>query len=87
MDHWVRVPSPRQRPPNGRTHGVAVSKTGQTIIFHQANPAVLFYSPEGQLLDSWGNFLGAHGLTLVEEQGQKYLWLTDQYSVRSLRPR
>jgi hypothetical protein len=49
------------------------------IVFCQANPAVLVFSPEGELMRSWGDrFLGAHGLTLVEEDGIEYLWLTDQ---------
>jgi hypothetical protein len=57
---------------------VAVLKSGEVVIFHQADPGVLIYSPEGRLLQSWGHFTGAHGLTLVEENGTEFLWLTDE---------
>ncbi len=50
-------------------------------MFAQADPAVLFFSPDGALQRAWGNGLeGAHGLTLIEENGEERLWLTDQYS-------
>ena len=39
---------------------------------------MLVYERSGQLCASWGNYPGAHGLTLVEEDGNEYLWLTDQ---------
>jgi hypothetical protein len=78
IEDWVVIPETPTGKLNGRTHGVVVTRSGEIIIFHQANPAVLFYSPEGQLLRSWGNYPGAHGLTLVEEQGQEFLWLVDE---------
>lgn len=78
-EHWVRIPDTPTGQANGRTHGVAVSESGNVIVFHQANPAVLAFSPDGKLLHAWGDrFLGAHGLTLVKENGAEYLWLTDQ---------
>lgn len=78
MENWITIPDSPLGRANGRTHGVAVLRSGEVVIFHQADPAVLFYSPEGTLLRSWGNFPGAHGLTLVEEDGIEYLWLTDE---------
>ncbi len=81
IENWVTVP----KSTNGRTHGVAVSKAGNVIIFHQANPAVLTYSPDGKLLRAWGDFPGAHGLTLVEEDGVEYLWLTDQDTLQVVK--
>lgn len=74
IEDWVTVPSSD----NGRTHGIAVTKDGRVIVFHQASPGVLIYSAQGELQDSWGDFPGAHGLTLVEENGTEYLWLTDE---------
>lgn len=41
---------------------------------------MLVYDALGQLCGSWGNYPGAHGLTLVEEGGEEFLWLTDQES-------
>ncbi len=81
IDHWARIPDNETSRENGRTHAVEVSRTGEIIVFAQMNPAVLFFSPEGRLLRAWGDrFLGAHGLTLIEEDGEERLWLTDQYS-------
>jgi len=78
IENWVTIPESPLGKTNGRTHGAAVTKSGNIIIFHQADPAILIYSPEGELLDSWGHYPGAHGLTLVEEDGVEYLWLADQ---------
>ena len=77
-DNWARIPATPSGRENGRTHGVAVSREGFVIVFNQADPAVLFFDPEGKLAKSWGaEFPGAHGLTIVEEGGEEYLWLTD----------
>ena len=77
-ENWITIPDSPQGRINGRTHGIAVLKNGEIVVFHQADPAVLFYSPEGKLLRSWGHFPGAHGLTLTEENGVEFLWLTDE---------
>jgi hypothetical protein len=75
------MPIPRRGKANARTHGVAVTSGGNVIVFRQADPAVLVFDAQGVLLDTWGDrFLGAHGLTLVEEGGDETLWLTDQDS-------
>lgn len=81
-EHWARVvdnPSGRE---NGRTHGVAVTAAGDVVVFAQANPGVLIFDADtGTLKQSWGDrFGGAHGLTLVHEDGQDYLWLADEKS-------
>lgn len=78
IENWITIPESPVGRTNGRSHGVAVLKTGEIVVFHQADPAVLFYSPGGKLLRSWGSFPGAHGLTLVEENGVEFLWLTDE---------
>lgn len=77
-ENWVSIPGPAGSHANGRTHGVAVGRNGNVYIFHQAVPSMLVYAADGSLLDSWGNYPGAHGLTLVEEQGDEFFWLTDQ---------
>lgn len=51
------------------------------MIFNQAVPAILIFNAEGKLTDNWGErFSGAHGLTLVENNGKEYLWMTDEFS-------
>lgn len=60
---------------------MAVTEDGRVVVFRQADPAVLLFDASGSLLDAWGDrFLGAHGLTLVREDGRDLLWLTDQDS-------
>jgi hypothetical protein len=76
-EDWVSIPG-RAHSPNGRTHGVAVARSGHLYIFHQAVPGMLEYDAAGKLLSSWGEYPGAHGLTLVEEYGQEFFWLTDE---------
>ncbi len=79
IDNWARIPDTPSGRANGRTHGVVVTAAGDVMVFNQANPGVLVFSPDGDLKDSWGDrFLGAHGMTLVEEGGEEFLWLTDQ---------
>ncbi|HEX9657239.1 MAG TPA: hypothetical protein VGB89_10060 [Bacteroidota bacterium] len=87
IENWAKIPLRGRRPnsesgkSNGRTHGVVVTEAGNIIVFHQANPAVLVFDNNANLLEAWGDrFAGAHGLTLVQENGTEYLWLTDQYS-------
>lgn len=81
IDRWATIPMTPTGAKNGRTHGVVVSASGNVIVFHQANPAVLVYDRHGRLLDAWGErFPGAHGLNLVTERGVEFLWLTDEHS-------
>jgi hypothetical protein len=75
-DDWADLPPAE----NGRTHGVAVAGDGSVVVFRQADPAVLRFDPDGTLRDSWGDFGGAHGLTLIGRGGSERLWLTDQDS-------
>lgn len=81
IDHWATLPDNPSSKDNGRTHGVAVTKSGNVIVFCQANPAVLTFDPNGKMIDAWGDrFGGAHGLTLVTEGDEEFLWLVDQDS-------
>src|SRR5437868_10717630 len=80
-EHWARIPDTETGRSNGRTHGVVVTRGGDVIVFCQAQPGVVRYSSDGKLKNAWGDrFRGAHGMTLVEEDGVEFLWLTDQHS-------
>jgi DNA-binding beta-propeller fold protein YncE len=81
VDNWARIPETPSGLENGRTHGVVVTDSGNVMVFNQADPGVLTFDPSGKLINSWGDrFSGAHGMTLVKEDGTEYLWLTDQNS-------
>ena len=86
IDEWARIPDTESGRENGRTHGVEVTTDGRVVVFNQADPAVLLFDEDGTLLDSWGSrFGGAHGLTLVTEDDEEYLWLTDQESAEVVK--
>jgi hypothetical protein len=78
IENWGVIPDTPESRADGRTHGIVVTRDGRVIVFHLANPAILIFNAQGSLLDAWGDrFPGAHGLTLVEDGGTEYLWLTD----------
>lgn len=81
IEDWATLPDSPSIKTNGRTHGVVVLANGNVAVFIQADPAVLIYNKDRMLVHSWGdNLLGAHGMTLINENETEYLWLTDQYS-------
>jgi hypothetical protein len=85
IENWATIPDTPGGKENGRTHAVAVSRTGTILVFHQAVPAVLQYDENGDLMSSWGDFPGAHGMTLIEENSSEYLWLTDEMTGRVVK--
>ncbi len=87
VDNWVRIPDTSSGRENGRTHGVCVTKGGNVIVFHQAQNGLLTFDPQGKLVSAVGGdrWLGAHGLTLIVENGQEYLWLADQDSTEVVK--
>ncbi len=82
IDNWAVIPDTASGRENGRTHGVCVTNAGHVIVFHQAENGLLTYDQDGKLISAVGGdrWLGAHGLTRIEEDGQEYLWLVDQES-------
>lgn len=81
VDNWVRLPRTATGLVNGRTHGVVVRQNGNVLIFNQARPGVLEVDPDGRLISAWGDrFMGAHGMTIVREGNDEFLWLTDEAS-------
>ena len=81
IEDWVKIPKNKIGPVNGRTHGIVLTGEGNIIVFNQANPAILIYNINGELIKSWGDrFSGAHGLTIVQNDGKEFLWLTDEFT-------
>lgn len=85
IENWARIPDSPLGRENGRTHGVCVLADGRVVVFHQASPAVLLFTPDGLLQSSWGDFPGAHGLTRVSEKGEEFFWLTDQNTAQVVK--
>ena len=82
IDQWATIPDSTTARANGRTHGVCVTKNNNVIVFHQAENGLLTYDPNGTLISAMGGdrWMGAHGLTLIEENGEEFLWLVDEFS-------
>jgi len=60
-------------------HEMVQDKKGRILLLtNETKNNVLIYSKSGKLLDTWGHdFPGAHGLTLVNENGTEFLFITD----------
>jgi DNA-binding beta-propeller fold protein YncE len=86
-DQWARIPGTVTGRQNGRTHGVCVTGEGTVIVFHQAENGLLTFDPDGQLISAVGGerWMGAHGLTKIEEDGEERLWLVDQDSTEVVK--
>jgi len=79
---WAQIPANVKL---GYTHGVVVDKRGRVHVFNQSEHGVLTFDADGGFAGTWKEFpsrrfVGAHGMTLIEEGGTEYLWLTDQTS-------
>jgi peptidylamidoglycolate lyase len=60
-------------------HGMVQDSQGRIILLtnHTANN-VIVYDKAGNLLETWGTtYPGAHGLAIVNENGQDFLYITD----------
>src|SRR6476646_5269565 len=60
-------------------HEMVQDKQGRILLLtNETKNNVLIYNTKGKLLDTWGHeFPGAHGLTLHNENGTEYLYITD----------
>ncbi|WP_422861978.1 6-bladed beta-propeller [Flagellimonas sp. W118] len=74
---WGKLNS--ERYPVQDCHEMAQDAKGRIILLtnHTQNN-VLIYDKSGKLLDSWGtDYPGAHGLTLHDENGTEFLYISD----------
>lgn len=60
-------------------HEMVQDKQGRILLLtNETKNNILIYNTAGKLMDSWGHeFPGAHGLTLHNENGTEYLYITD----------
>lgn len=60
-------------------HGMVQDSRGRVVLLnnHTDNNTII-YDKAGKLLNAWGNeYPGAHGLSIVRENGEDFLWITD----------
>lgn len=68
-----------QKHPVNDCHEMVQDSKGRIILLtNHVKNNVIVYKKNGRLLDTWGDtFPGAHGLTLKDEGGTDYLYITD----------
>jgi peptidylamidoglycolate lyase len=68
-----------QKNPVNDCHEMVQDYKGRILLLtNETKNNVLIYNKSGKLLDTWGHeFPGAHGLTLVNENGTEFLFITD----------
>ncbi|MBS1525358.1 MAG: 6-bladed beta-propeller [Bacteroidetes bacterium] len=78
MDNKWSKADPNINPVND-CHEMVQDKKGRILLLtNETKNNVLIYSTSGKLLGTWGHdFPGGHGLTLVNENGTEFLFITD----------
>jgi peptidylamidoglycolate lyase len=78
MDRAWSKADPHINPVNDCHEMVEDARGRILLLTNETKNNVLIYSKSGKLLDTWGHdFPGAHGLTLVNENGEEFLFITD----------
>jgi hypothetical protein len=75
--HWSKADASKY--PVNDCHEMIQDKHGRVILLtNETKNNILIYNTKGKLLDVWGHdFPGGHGLTLHNENGTEYLYITD----------
>ncbi|WP_147678049.1 NHL repeat-containing protein [Algibacter pacificus] len=75
--HWGDL-DPTKTPVRDCHEIVQDSKGRIVMLTNHTKNNVIIYDKSGKLLDKWGtNYPGGHGLTLVKENGEDFLLITD----------
>ncbi len=78
MDKAWSKADPLKNPVNDCHEMVQDAKGRILLLTNETKNNVLIFDKSGRLLDTWGHdFPGAHGLTLLNENGTEFLFITD----------
>ena len=78
IEDWGRVPETEGSSAAWSHPGIAVTKDGRIVTYHQHEPKVLVLDQAGRLLESWEtDLVEGHGITIVAEGDTEYLWIAD----------
>jgi len=60
-------------------HEMVYTKSGNIIMLtNETRNNIIIYNKDGELVNTWGsNYPGGHGLTLSDEGGEEFLYITD----------
>ena len=74
---WGKL-NARKHPVNDCHEMVQDAKGRILLLTNETKNNILIYNKSGRLLGSWGHeFPGGHGLTIVDENGSQFLFITD----------
>jgi sugar lactone lactonase YvrE len=74
---WGKL-NPEKHPVNDCHEMVQDARGRIFLLTNETRNNILIYNKSGKLLTSWGHeFPGAHGLTLSDENGSQFLFITD----------
>jgi hypothetical protein len=77
-EDWADLPAPDEATTGWAHHGLAVTRSGEIVGFHPARSEVVIFDQRGRAVRSFAVPLTeGHGITLVEEDGEEYLWIAD----------
>ena len=80
-EKWGSIPDTQSSREGWAHHGIVVSKTGKVFSFHEGDNTLITFDKNGTLIDSAETIVeNAHGMTLVEENGEEFIWLADNLS-------
>ena len=86
VDDWARIPDTESSRSGWAHPGVVVSETALVATFHQADPTVLLFEPDGSLNRSWtADVTNGHGMTLVKEGASEFIWFADEVSAAVIK--
>ena len=78
VEDWAQIPDTDSARTGYAHHGIAVTRSGCVIAYHQDDPRGLVFDSEGSLVDSWETGLTeGHGITTVIEGDIEYVWIAD----------
>lgn len=75
--NWGRLDAKKY--PVKDCHEMVYTKEGHIIMLtNEVKNNIIVYNKDGKLVKTWGsNYPGAHGLTLSDEGGEEFLYITD----------
>ena len=77
-DDWAKLPDTESVHKGWAHHGVVVTGSGDIITFHPGDSTILVLDGAGAVRRTWElPVADAHGITLVKEGIDEYLWIAD----------
>lgn len=78
VEGWARLPDEERLHAGWAHNALAVTRGGQVVGFHPADGEVVVLERDGTVVRTFDcGLIEGHGMTLVEEDGEEFLWVAD----------